>query len=373
MKPLVLLISESSAQRQSWQATLAQQNVGGVAPDTRMLADLTAVAATPANDLVVVQAVDDEQQLQTLAQCQQRNVCALAVIAPAQSALCASALHLGVDYLSANDPLFEAALIHRVTMLTSLVVARRQLVVEQQLLRRMRREVSLAAQTQSRFRPPSPFVSGNLVLQHRVVAAGQLSGDCVDYFRLADGCLVFLVADVAGHGLSAALLTPLLKSFSLQLARSLLHSPLTELLANFGEDIAALNCGKHVAMFAGVVSADETRLRYCSAGHAPPPILVADGQVQLLAASGKPLGLFAGAQYIETEVALPAAFTLAVFSDGVLELIPGADLAARHAALGAMLKKNGNDLEALSRQLGLANVREFKDDIECLLLSRGVS
>ena len=366
MNASVLLISPDPEQRRAWRVALHQDDLAA-----SEFASFGEARAALEHDTVVVVAIDAAQQVDQLQPGHDALGAGIAVAVANSAPIAAAALRAGVDCLLASDPLFDVALRQRVTSEINLLTTRRQLADAQLRMQRALREVGLAAQTQSRFRPVSPFVSGGIVAQHRVVAAGQLSGDCVDYFRLADGRFVFYVADVAGHGLSAALLTPLLKSFSLQLARGLEHTALSTLIANFGADVAALKCGKHVTLFAGIVSADETTLRFCSAGHAPPPMLSGAGETKLLTGSGKPLGLFADVHYVEIEVPLPAEFTLAAFSDGVLDLVPGADLSSRHVGLVELLHDTGNNLEALAQRLGLVDGREFRDDIECLLLHRG--
>ena len=363
LNPPVILISPDPVQQLAWRDALAPVV-------TSDFASLSLARDVLDSGAVFVVALHDPEQIPTLLLRQQQHSAGVAVVAADRASLAATALDEGVDCLLASDPLFNAALRQRVTSEIASLEAREALAAANAQFQRAHREVTLAAQTQSRFRPASPLVSGSIVASHRVIAAGQLSGDCVDYFRLADGRFVFYVADVAGHGLSAALLTPLLKSFSLQLARGLAHASLPELLSIFGADIAALNCGKHVAIFAGVISADETTLRYCSAGHAPPPMLESNGRMRMLSAVGKPLGLFPDARYAEEVIALPVAFTLAAFSDGVLDLVPGADLAERHAALAGLLSATAGDLDALAERLGLIPGREFRDDVECLLLSR---
>ena len=134
---------------------------------------------------------------------------------------------------------------------------------------------------QLRMLPPSPMAIDRYRLAHRVQPSMILSGDFVDYFRIADRHFVFYIADVSGHGASSAFVTVILKNFSRRIRRE--YHP--RMFSNPGEILGVLNrelldqsLGKHVAMFIGVVDLDTDILRFANAGHFPHAIhAVADG------------------------------------------------------------------------------------------------
>lgn len=365
MKPSIALISANALQIASWRTVLQPQLA-----EARSFPSLAQARAQSSDVGLLIVALESAQQIAEIAQWRSAGGECIAIAGGASANLAVDALRVGIDCLLEVDALFAEVLQQRVVSECAALALRERLAILERAAQQTQREVALAAQTQSRFRPASPFVSGGLVACHAVFAAGQLSGDCVDYFRLADGRFVFYVADVAGHGLSAALLTPLLKSFSLRLSRGLPDHSLAELLAEFSADITALDSGKHVALFAGIIDVAERSLCYCSAGHAPPPMLVSATDARLLAVAGKPLGLFPGVSYREEVIALPASYTIAVFSDGVLDLVAGEDASARQATLMSLVRATAGDLHALSQGLGLSPDREYRDDVECLLLTR---
>ncbi|MCY4060225.1 MAG: SpoIIE family protein phosphatase, partial [Gammaproteobacteria bacterium] len=187
---------------------------------------------------------------------------------------------------------------------------------------------------QLRMLPPSPMAIDRYRLAHRVQPSMILSGDFVDYFRIADRHFVFYIADVSGHGASSAFVTVILKNFSRRIRRE--YHP--RMFSNPGEILGVLNrelldqsLGKHVAMFIGVVDLDTDTLRFANAGHFPHAIhaVAGRGETRYLERPGKPVGLFDDVEYdIGTAVFAPGD-GLVAFSDGVLEVMKGVDLAAK--------------------------------------------
>lgn len=223
--------------------------------------------------------------------------------------------------------------------------------------------------------PPSPMAIDRYRLAHRVQPSMILSGDFVDYFRIADRHFVFYIADVSGHGASSAFVTVILKNFSRRIRRE--YHP--RMFSNPGEILGVLNrelldqsLGKHVAMFIGVVDLDTDTLRFANAGHFPHAIhAVADGgQTRYLERPGKPVGLFDDVEYdIGTAVFAPGD-GLVAFSDGVLEVMREVDLAAKEQRLIDAARDHGPDVEELLNSIGIGNGGPGPDDMTCLAVAR---
>ena len=81
--------------------------------------------------------------------------------------------------------------------------------------------------------------------------------------------------------------------------------------------------GRFVTLFFAVLS-PEGRLTYCNAGHNPPMLVGADGEVRRLEVGGIVLGLFEGVDFAEATVDLAPGDFLVVFSDGVSEAMSAA-------------------------------------------------
>ena len=243
----------------------------------------------------------------------------------------------------------------------------REYVNELQQDQRAGREVQLG------MLPPTPMAIDGYRLQHHIVPSLFLSGDFVDYFRITDRHFVFFIADVSGHGASSAFVTVLLKNFSRRLRREyrprMLSAP-GEILRWLNQELLESQLDRHVTMFIGVVDCQEATLAYANAGHFPAPALVVGEGARYLELPGKPLGIFPDLRFESAAMTLPDSFRLALFSDGVFEVMKDAGLEAKEARLLATVA-GASELESLCAALGLDADLEAPDDVACLLLSRG--
>lgn len=228
-------------------------------------------------------------------------------------------------------------------------------------------------QVQLGMMPPSPMAIEGFRLEHHVIPSLFLSGDFVDYFRITDRHFVFYIADVSGHGASSAFVTVLLKNFSRRLRREyrprMLGQP-GEILRWLNQELIESRLDRHVTMFLGVIDHQADTLAYANAGHFPAPALIDGEQARFLELPGKPIGLFPDLGLDSAKLDLPRTFSLALFSDGVLEVLAKEGLAAREQRLLAAAATAGADMGVLRRELGLDEATDAPDDIACLLVSR---
>ena len=99
-------------------------------------------------------------------------------------------------------------------------------------------------------------------------------------------------------------------------------------------------------------------------------MLASEEGARFLEQPGKPLGLFPELRFASATVELPERFTLALFSDGVLEVLPEPELAQREGRLLEAVRHSGANLDGLCSELGLSAELEAPDDIACLLVTR---
>ncbi len=240
-------------------------------------------------------------------------------------------------------------------------------------LRELQKDQRAGRHVQMGMLPPSPMAIEEYRLAHRIIPSLFLSGDFVDYFRITDKHFVFYIADVSGHGASSAFVTVLLKNFSRRLRREykvrMLNRP-GEILARLNQELMENALEKHVTMFLGVLNFDTNRLAYSNAGHFPYPILVTDGVGRYLEMPGKPLGLFADAEYESVRIEMTDAFHMIMFSDGVLEVMDDGSLAAKEAHLLQVAASVRPELDAVWKRLDLMRDIEAPDDIACLIVEK---
>ncbi|MEM7096998.1 MAG: PP2C family protein-serine/threonine phosphatase [Pseudomonadota bacterium] len=220
--------------------------------------------------------------------------------------------------------------------------------------------------------PPNPMGIGHYRLQHKVEPSLILSGDFIDYFQITDRYFACYVADVAGHGASSAFVTVLLKNFSRRLRReyrpSMLRNP-GEILAWINRELLEQKIDKHVALFFGVLDMQESVLRYANAAQFPPPMIVVQNAIVDLSQKGKPLGLFTDQEWESREVELVSGARLIVFSDGVLDLVPGSTLTNKEQLLRDIVLEN-DQISDIWSNLDLSCLGA--DDVSCLVVHHEV-
>jgi serine phosphatase RsbU (regulator of sigma subunit) len=147
----------------------------------------------------------------------------------------------------------------------------------------------------------------------------QIGGDYFDYFNLEDGRFGFVVGDVAGKGMPAALLASLIQGIFT--AQTFLDNPLPAIISNVNRNLAQRGTGnRFVTFFAGILDPDGN-CTYVNAGHNPPFVLSADGSLKELTVGGMVLGLFGDAGYEAETVKLEQDDHLVLFTDGVVEAL----------------------------------------------------
>ncbi len=146
--------------------------------------------------------------------------------------------------------------------------------------------------------------------------AGPVSGDFTDIIPLNDKTVIFTIGDVSGKGISASLMMSHLHG----LIHSLLSFglPVNEIIekANRLFSQSTLNTN-YATMVAGKAYADGT-IEITVAGHNP-PLLVKNGDIESVSATGVPVGLFGETQYGLNKFKLGKGDTLLLYTDGLTE------------------------------------------------------
>lgn len=231
-------------------------------------------------------------------------------------------------------------------------------------------------QVQMRMLPNSPMVVDDYMFSHTIIPSLYLSGDFTDYFTVDKHYVVFFMADVSGHGSSSAFTTVLLKNLFarkrsdyLRRSDNTILSPVMMLeLAN--RELLELDVGKHATMVVGRLDLHSNTLRYSVAGHLPLPVLVSDAGARYLDGEGNAVGMLADAQFNQHDVELPGAFMLALFSDGILEILPPKNLIDKETFFLDVFAQTADTPQDLVARLGLDSADTAPDDIAALFLSK---
>lgn len=177
-------------------------------------------------------------------------------------------------------------------------------------------DLGLAARIHNGLLPPSnPEIPGWLVAYH-YKPAGMIGGDYCDVVSDGNGGAYFLIADVAGKGVAAAMLTANLRAVFRALIP--LGLDVEQLLAHANR----LFCeGKLPMQYATLVfahSSADGKLQLVNAGHLP-ALLVCGNRVTQMESECIPLGLFSEQKFPAKSAALRAGDMLVLYTDGVTE------------------------------------------------------
>jgi sigma-B regulation protein RsbU (phosphoserine phosphatase) len=199
-----------------------------------------------------------------------------------------------------------------------------------------------------------------------------VGGDYYSVVRISDQHTVFCMADVAGKGLPAALLTSSLQA-ALQplISQRLAPRELCQRLNRILCDLTPV--GKFISFFYAVLNSVDNRLTYCNAGHNPPLLIRADGTATELKAAGAVFGPFPGWFYEQSELQMRSGDRLLLFTDGLVEVCDADEESFGEHNLIRVARENptsgAEELMGLLMRAALQHGGEhFQDDASLIVL-----
>lgn len=210
-------------------------------------------------------------------------------------------------------------LIQQHQSLSSMVVELREALVTKTRLAGLQQELQIAAQVQLSILPRQLPSDNRVQLHCHITPAREVGGDFYDYFDIDADHLGFVMADVSGKGVPAALFMAitrtLLKATALFVASpTVCIRKLNDLLARENEQMM------FVTIFYGVLHLPTGRVVYVNAGHNPPYLLQADGAVRTVPRTGgMAVAVSEDFPYREASLTLAPGETLFLYTDGITE------------------------------------------------------
>jgi sigma-B regulation protein RsbU (phosphoserine phosphatase) len=183
--------------------------------------------------------------------------------------------------------------------------------------RRLERDLALARELQFRLLPPFMPKLENLEVAAKFVPARAIGGDLYDFVHYSGSRLGIVIGDVSGKGAPAAIYAALVSG----ILRS--HAPIEPAPA---EMLSAVNFSlgerrieaQYICLMYAVWDDDRRTLQVANSG-LPRPIYLHDGKVEIIEATGLPLGLFDDAEYEEFSFRTKPGDMFVFFSDGILD------------------------------------------------------
>ena len=185
---------------------------------------------------------------------------------------------------------------------------------------RLERELKLAREVQDSLLPDAlPVISGfSLAADWR--SALEMAGDFYDIFSLPDGRWGIVVADVSDKGAAAAMYMAMTRSLIRMSAVN--YSSPAGVLSDVNQQLLAHSSSDmFVTVFYAALDPESKELMYANAGHNPPLLRRAGGEIERLTRTGMALSLMEFATLTDGSVSFASGDLLVIYTDGVTEAI----------------------------------------------------
>ncbi|MDH3215360.1 MAG: SpoIIE family protein phosphatase [Candidatus Krumholzibacteria bacterium] len=221
--------------------------------------------------------------------------------------------------------------------------------------------------------PPFPD-KREIEVYAKMLPAKEVGGDLYDFFAIDKDRIGFVIGDVSGKGVPAAMLMAvcrtLLRATALRgIAPDACLDAVNRVLVD--ESLSSM----FVTVFYGVLNTRNGRLEYCSGGHNPPYLLFGDGRVdQLDNAGGLAVGAMEDSEYQSNMITLQPGDAVFLYTDGVTEAVnANEDLFEEHGLEDSLQRFRDRPVKELVEKV-IEVVQEFSrgvpqaDDITCLAI-----
>ena len=199
-----------------------------------------------------------------------------------------------------------------------------QLLVVAKQQERIVAELEIARAVQAQLYPTKTPACQGFHIDAKYIPALSVSGDYYDYQSLGEGRIAVAIGDVAGKGISAALLMAALAStvrtqlrFCEEAAGQRIST--AQLVGQLNKHLYANTTPeKYATFFLSIYDETTSELHYTNAGHLQ-PLLIREGKVEKLEVNGMVVGLFPQAPYTESTLQMMPGDMIVFYTDGVTE------------------------------------------------------
>jgi phosphoserine phosphatase RsbU/P len=319
------------------QVHLARRSGGGRLPPESVAPSQTAIQMALRNQQAIItedlaQAELDLQAAQSIVAQRLRAIVVIPLYATARATTGESTPgfrrgeFLGVLYLDSRRPAafskLDRQLLDAFTDQAASILENSRLVARERERQRLEQEINIARDIQQALLPRNFRDYPHLSVSGCNFPCLSVGGDYFDVFSLGENRTAFLIADVSGKGLGAAVVTTMLQGalsgMTLGIEPARVFNHLNRFLCNHTE------VGRYATVFFGILDGDG-HVEYINAGH-PSPVLIRCGVAREAFTEGSyPVGLVPEAEYSAASLKLEPGDTLVLFSDGVTEAMDPTD------------------------------------------------
>jgi len=198
-------------------------------------------------------------------------------------------------------------------------------------------DLELAAQIQTGLLPATSQKIDGWDVSYHYQPAGAVSGDYCDLIRGDDESLHFALGDVSGKGVAASMLMAHLNAMFRTLIS--INLPLEQVVERASRAFCESTLPTQYATLVCGRANTNGDVEVCNAGHLP-PLLVQEGKVSSIAATGLPIGMFCSESFSVSRVRMNKGDSLFLYTDGLSESLDGAGNEYGAARLSQLLNDN---------------------------------
>jgi sigma-B regulation protein RsbU (phosphoserine phosphatase) len=236
-------------------------------------------------------------------------------------------------------------------------------------------ELERAAVVQRRLLPTALVDLPGYTVSAMCLPAYAVGGDFYDFYPVQGGA-IFTVADAMGKGFGAAILAANVRSALRGASRAVdqladdadLSSAMNSVADQLADDLSQTE--SFVTLFHARLETATGRVRYVDAGHGIAAVIRAGRRLKSVESTGLPLGIVPGDTWVSQELVLEPGDTLAVASDGVLDLFDTAMGDDTRGAAAELIRANRKPADLCAAFQALASTRPPLDDVTVLAISR---
>jgi len=228
---------------------------------------------------------------------------------------------------------------------------------------RVTSELEIARNVQQKLFPNHTRRLATINYVGQCVPAREVGGDYYDFLDTEKG-LGFVLADVSGKGVAAALLMANLQACFRSQSQESLDQPVTMLRAVNRQFFESTPPEHFATLFFGNYDDHTRHLRYVNCGHLAPMLCRANGAVERLGPTATVIGVFRNWACEEQSVQLLPGDSLVLFTDGVTEAgVENDQEFGEDGLLGTIQSNDGASAEALVKGIINAVAGEQQDDV----------
>lgn len=225
----------------------------------------------------------------------------------------------------------------------------------------LRDELLIARRIQESFLPEKFPQSPGYDLDAINISSTEVGGDYYDFVPIVENQIGVAIADVAGHGVPAALI---MASFRASLLAEIRNNYAIRTIMKKVNNLIceSVKRGEFVTAVYGVLDTRNRIFTFANAGHNPPLILRQSGEIELLEEGGLTLGILTDRDYEERPIYIGSGDILILYTDGITEAADSEDEQFGTERLIALVKEHRALPASEIREKVMAAVLDFRSD-----------